>query len=95
VGGLWIMNSRCLSLGGGWCGCCLLLLSWACILAIALDICYKSYVCAAKKASDPTDGGFGGFFWGSKLIIVLRRMRAGRSTPPPILVLTIWIRDIR
>jgi hypothetical protein len=37
----------------------------------------------------------GGFIVGSGLAIaLLRRIRASRSTPPPLLVLTIWVRDI-
>jgi hypothetical protein len=40
--------------------------------------------------------GFGGgFIVGSGLVTtLLRRIRAGRSTRPPLLVLTIWVRDI-
>jgi hypothetical protein len=73
------MNSQCLSLGGGWCGWCRLLLSWACTLAI----CCRSYVWTTKKASDPAGGGFGGFICGSELITgLLWWRRASRSTPP-------------
>jgi hypothetical protein len=41
-------------------------------------------------------GGFGGgFISGFGLATtLLRRIRASRSTPPPLLVLTIWVRDI-
>jgi hypothetical protein len=43
-----------------------------------------------------TGGGFGGgFISGSGLATaLLRQIHAGRSTPPPLLVLTIWVRDI-
>jgi hypothetical protein len=60
------------------------------MLAIALAIYCSSWVWAAKKASDPAGGGVGGFICDSKFVsTLLRRMRASRSTPPPVLVLTI------
>jgi hypothetical protein len=44
------MNSQCLSL----------LLSWACMLAMALDIYCIIWIWVAKRDFDPADEGFGG-----------------------------------
>jgi hypothetical protein len=74
----------------GGCGCFWLLLGWACMLAMVLDIYCINWIWAVKKASNPTSGGFGGFIFCSGLVTtLLRRMRAGRSISPPFLVLTI------
>jgi hypothetical protein len=59
VGGLWLMNSHFFTLGGGGCGCWGLLLSWACMLSMVLDICCSSWFWAAKNAFDLAGTGFG------------------------------------
>jgi hypothetical protein len=124
VGGLWVINSWCLSLGGAGgggggsccCSCHTWRISWrscliscrisyrswrfswrsccicACISVMVFAICYSSCIWAAATGSGPAGGGFiSGCGW---LTVLLLRLLAGRSIPPPFLVLTIWVRNI-
>ena len=89
----WHISFRisCLSWNISWRSCRIC----ACISAIVSAICCIICIWAATTGSVLAGGGFGGFI--SAYCCCLSTLRfyglAGRSIPPPFLVLTIWVRN--